>query len=92
MSQGKLRDLPHLLTLPKLLGSAGNWNPPGVGHELKGVKRSQGAVERETTNPQPLQSFRAGGGSPGGGWASLLYLAFQLWAILSLQLPSWCCC
>lgn len=58
MSQRKLRDLPHPLTLPKLLGSAGNWKPPGVSHELKEVKRSHRAVEQEATNPQPLQFFR----------------------------------
>lgn len=51
MSQRKLRDLPNPLTLPKLLGSAGDWKPPGVSHELKGVQMSHEAVRRETTGP-----------------------------------------
>lgn len=90
MSQRKLRDLPHPLTLPKLLGSAGNWKPPGISHELKEVKRSHRAVEQQTRSLSSPSGVE--GGSPGGGWASVLSLAFQLWAILSLQLPSWCCC
>jgi hypothetical protein len=55
VSQRKLRDLPYPLTLPKLLGSAGDWKPPGVSHELKGVKKSHEVVERDN-RPLSLSS------------------------------------
>lgn len=89
MSQRKLRDLPHPLALPKLLGSTGNRKPPGVSHKLKGVKRSPEAVEQETAGPSAspvLQWVGRGRFSRRAGITS--FLAFQLWAILSPQLQS----
>lgn len=56
MSQGKLRELPHSLTLPELLGSAGNWIPPGINHKLKGVRLGQWS-KRQTGPYQPLWSL-----------------------------------
>lgn len=100
MSQRKLRDLPHPLALPKLLGSTGNRKPPGVSHKLKGVKRSPEAVEQETAGPSasPVlqwvgrEALQEGGQHFFPGLSALGHSLPSATVLVLLLIACSCCC